>query len=103
MVWRPFFGTAVACVLLAGFSLVMWHEPSVVYLFVGSLLYLVGTVLVTIVFNVPLNEALAAVKPDSADGASLWTRYVASGTAWNQVRTAAALTAAASLTIALCY
>jgi uncharacterized membrane protein len=32
--------------------------------------------LATIVFDVPLNDALATVEPDSADGASLWTRYL---------------------------
>ena len=61
------FGTAAACVLLAGFSLSLWHKPGAVYLLAGSLLYLVGTILVTIVFNVPRNNALAAVTPASAD------------------------------------
>ena len=69
----------------------------------GSMLYLVGTMLVTIVFNVPRNNALAAVEPVSANGARLWAGYVTSWTAWNHVRTAAALAAAASLTIALCW
>ena len=98
-----FFGTAAACILLAVSSLLRWHKPGAVYLLVGSLLYLVGTILVTMVFNVPRNEALAAVEPSSADGASLWAGYVTSWTAWNHVRTAAALAAAASLIIALVY
>jgi uncharacterized membrane protein len=97
-----FFGTAAACVLLGLWSLLIWLNPGAVYLLVGSLLYLGGTILVTIVFNVPLNEELAAIEPGSADAADLWTRYVARWTAWNHVRTAAALAAAASLTIALC-
>jgi uncharacterized membrane protein len=96
-----FFGTAAGCVLLAGSALVMWHEPGAVYLLAGSLLYLVGTILITIVFNVPLNEALAAAKPDSAEGASLWTRYLATWTAWNHARTVAALAAAAFLILAV--
>jgi uncharacterized membrane protein len=96
-----FFGTAAACVLLAAIALVMWHEPGAAYLLAGGLLYLAGIVLVTIAFNVPLNEALAAVESDSAEGAALWTRYLATWTAWNHVRTVAALAAAASLTIAL--
>jgi uncharacterized membrane protein len=58
---------------------------------------------VTIVFNVPLNDALAKVNPDSTDGANLWASYLTNWTVWNHIRTAAALTAAASLTIALCY
>jgi uncharacterized membrane protein len=96
------FGTAAGCVVLAVSSLFTWHKPGAVYRLAGSLLYLVGTILVTIVFNVPRNEALAAVDPASADGARLWAGYVTSWTAWNHVRTAAALAAAASLTIALC-
>ncbi|BAC89135.1 DUF1772 domain-containing protein [Gloeobacter violaceus] len=97
-----FFGTAAACMLLAVFSLSGWHQPGAAYVLTGSLLYLVGTFLVTIVFNVPLNEALAAVEPGSTGGESLWTRYLANWTLWNHIRTAAALAAAASLTIALC-
>ncbi|HWM94160.1 MAG TPA: anthrone oxygenase family protein [Thermoanaerobaculia bacterium] len=96
-----FVGTAVACVLAVAASLFRWHEPGAVYLLVGGLLYLIGTFLVTMVFNVPRNEALAKVAP--ADGERLWANYLASWTAWNHVRTVAALAAAASFTIALCY
>ncbi|MGH9936967.1 MAG: DUF1772 domain-containing protein [Blastocatellia bacterium] len=96
-----FLGTAAACVLLVVSSLLRWRQPGSAYLLAGSLLYLVGTVLVTLVFNVPRNDALAAVDPASAEGASLWAGYVASWTAWNHVRTVAALAAAALLTIAL--
>lgn len=96
-----FLGTSAACALLVISSLLRRHEPGVAYLLVGSLLYLVGTLLVTLVFNVPRNDALAVVDPASAEGASLWVGYVSAWTAWNHVRTAAALAAAALLTIAL--
>ena len=96
-----FFGTAGACVLALVSSLLRWHEPGAAYLLVGSALYLVGTLLVTMVFNVPKNEALASVAPADPDGARLWAGYVASWTAWNHVRTAAALAAAASFSLAL--
>ncbi len=95
------FGTALACVALVVSSLFRWNQPSFVYLLVGSLLYLVGTIAVTMVFNVPRNDALAAADPESADGARLWADYVTSWTAWNHVRTAAALAAAALLIFAL--
>ena len=96
------FGTAAGCVVLTIWSLVAWHKPSAAYLLGGGMLYLVGTILVTIVFNVPRNNALAGVDPVSADGARLWAGYLTSWTAWNHVRTAAALAAAASLTLAIC-
>jgi uncharacterized membrane protein len=95
------FGTAVPCLVLAVASLVEWGEPGAAYLLAGGLLYVVGTVLVTIACNVPRNNALAAVDPDSAEGASQWARYVPGWTAWNTVRTVAAIAAAAALTIAL--
>jgi uncharacterized membrane protein len=96
-----FWGTAAACVLLAVASLLRWREPGAGYVLAGSLLYLVGAIMVTIVFNVPRNDALAAVDPASAEGASLWAGYLVSWTAWNHVRTVASLAAAAALTIAL--
>ncbi len=96
-----FLGTAATSALLAVWSLVRWHEPGAAYLLAGSLLYLVGTFLVTMVFNVPRNDALAAVDPGSAEGATLWAGYLTRWTAWNHVRTVAALAAAAALTLAL--
>jgi uncharacterized membrane protein len=96
-----FFGTAAACVILTISSLLSWHRPGGAFLLVGSLLYLFGTILVTVVFNVPRNNALATIDLASVEGARLWAGYVAGWTAWNHARTAAALAAAASFTIAL--
>ena len=96
-----FFGTALACVAVAISALLAWQEPGAAYLLAGALLYLAGSFLVTIVFNVPRNDALAAVDPSSAAGAALWASYLTAWTVWNHVRTAAALAAAAALSIAL--
>lgn len=98
-----FFGTAVACVVALIFALTHWREPGAVYLLVGGALYLLGTFLVTIVFNVPKNQALASVVPTESDAAKRWLGYLASWTTWNHVRTAAALVAAASFSIALVH
>jgi uncharacterized membrane protein len=96
-----FLGTAVACLFLVIFSLLRWNQPGAVYLLVGSMLYFVGTFGVTMVCNVPLNDALATVKPESTDGANLWASYLTNWTFWSHVRTVAALLAAASLTLTL--
>jgi len=96
-----FFGTAAACLALAIAALIAWSNASAPYLLVGSLLYLVGTILVTMLFNVPLNNRLASVSPNSSEGAAVWTRYLSAWTAWNHIRTAASLAAAASFIIAL--
>jgi uncharacterized membrane protein len=95
------FGTAVACGALVVYALLAWDERFAPYLLVGSALYLVGTILLTIAYHVPRNEALARVEPHSVDAESHWTRYLSGWTAWNHVRAAAALAAAAMLTIAL--
>jgi uncharacterized membrane protein len=98
-----FLGTAVACVLLVIFAFGRWNDPGAVWLLAGGVLYLVGTFVVTIVFNVPLNDALAAVNPESADNVNVWQHYLSRWTAWNHVRTISALAATASLTVALCH
>lgn len=98
-----FMGTAAVCVLALIYSLFQYHEPGAIYLLIGSVLYLVGSFLMTIVFNVPRNEALASVAPAEPNSASLWSQYVTTWTAWNHVRTVASLAAAASFSIALAY
>ena len=96
-----FLGTAGLCALLAVVSFLRWEAPESVYALVGSLLYLLGTVLVTLAFNVPKNNALAKLGRADPRGATLWPQYVASWTAWNHVRTIAALAAAAAFSLAL--
>jgi uncharacterized membrane protein len=50
--------------------------------------------------NVPLNNRLAAVEPESAEGKVVWTHYLRVWTAWNHVRTAASLAAMACFILA---
>lgn len=88
-----FMGTAIVCLWLTIATFLKGHSPSAVYVLWGCLLYLIGTFGVTIVGNVPLNDALAAIKPDTPEAASLWTRYLTQWTLWNHVRTVAALLA----------
>lgn len=95
------FGTAAICCFLSIASCFKWHSPDTAYLLISSLLYLVGAVGVTIAFNVPLNDALAATKPDSSEGATLWTKYLSQWTAWNHIRTIAALVSATLFSISL--
>lgn len=71
------------------------------YLLLGSLLYLVGVILVTIAANVPLNNELAAVTPGSDQGARTWGRYLSVWTRWNHVKTAAPFVAALLFIMAL--
>ncbi len=98
-----FFGTAVACLLAIIASLWRGRQSGDNYLILGSALYLAGSFLVTVVFNVPMNNALAAVSPAEADSAGLWAGYLQTWTTWNHVRTVASLGAMALLILALCH
>lgn len=95
------FGTGVACLFLTAYSLIGLQRPDTMYLLSGSLLYFLGNVVVTIVFNVPKNNALAAADPTTVDGARVWSDYLVTWTRWNHVRTVTALAAAASLMLTL--
>jgi uncharacterized membrane protein len=97
------FGTAAACGILALVSLFAWHRRGSGYLLAGSLSYLIWAVLVTVLFNVPLNERLALTTPATAESGTLWASYLTRWTAWNHVRAIGAFTAAALLIVALCF
>jgi uncharacterized membrane protein len=96
-----FFGSTAVCVLLAVYSLVSSPQHGVTYLLVGSLFYLVGAFLTTVLFNVPLNNALARVDPGSIAGATLWARYLTRWSAWNHVRALSSILASAAFASAL--
>ena len=95
------FGTAAGC-----FGLVVWAAISadgreLALVATGAGLFLIGSIGVTMAANVPLNNRLAALDPADPAAAGQWQRYLSRWTAWNHLRTAAALAAAASLTVAL--
>ena len=106
VILNPFFGlvfggSAAACVVLAISALFRWDEAGSAWLLAGSLLLLAGSPLVTAVRNVPLNNELDAVEPESPAGAQRWASYAAEWTTWNHVRTVATLAATALLTLSL--
>lgn len=98
-----FYGTTLTSVALGAVAIVRWDGslPTAATL-AAAILYVAGMFLCTIVFNVPLNNALAAVDPDSSNGAAIWARYLKDWTFWNHVRTVAALVAAALFAFATC-
>ncbi|MGE0239003.1 MAG: DUF1772 domain-containing protein [Parvibaculaceae bacterium] len=88
-----FFGTPIVCAILAVMAVFKWSEPGSAVILAASLVLIVGSLVVTIVFNVPLNTALAAVTTAAGEGGALWTRYLSDWTFWNTVRTVAPLLA----------
>jgi uncharacterized membrane protein len=94
-----FMGTALVCLVLAGGSFFWWGQAAWKLIFAASLCYLVGSLGITMVGNVPLNDQLATVAP--AQEAALWSHYLDAWTAWNHVRTLASIISAVLFTIAL--
>ena len=89
-----FIGTTVVSLGAGGLALADWDRPSAPFFLGGALFYVVGTFLVTGLRNVPLNDQLAAVSAADPAARDVWERYLGRWTAWNHVRTAAAMVAA---------
>jgi uncharacterized membrane protein len=92
-----FVGTAVASLAIVILAAVQWSSPGTGWIITGGLLYFLGGFIVTIVCNVPMNDALAAIDPTTAEGATVWRDYLSRWTAWNHVRSVTTLAATASL------
>ncbi len=96
-----FFGTALLSVVLVAAALLGWLPNGAGWALAGAVVYLAGIIAVTIVFNVPMNNALAVVDPSSASGASLWADYLVRWTMWNHVRTVSGLISSAAFILAV--
>lgn len=96
-----FLGTTLSCAVLVVMGLLRPGEPGAVSMIIGGGAYVIGMFVVTVVFNVPLNNALAAVQPASAEAASVWATYLKDWTFWNHVRTVASLGASVLFIAAL--
>ncbi|MCP4616852.1 MAG: DUF1772 domain-containing protein [Bradyrhizobium sp.] len=82
-----FLGSTLTSLALAVLAPFRWDEPGAALWLAGGALYVTGMFAVTAVFNVPLNNALAAVQPASSEAGTLWARYLVDWTWWNHVRT----------------
>ena len=97
-----FFGTSAISALLVLVALLNLARAWSLPMLAGGLCYFAGALLVTIIFNVPLNNRLAATGPETAEGARLWAEYLRVWTGWNHVRTVLSLAATALFIVALC-
>jgi uncharacterized membrane protein len=96
-----FLGSAGVCAVLAVVTFVLLPDDGAVELLLGSALYLFGSFGVTVVANVPRNDALMKMDPGTPEAAVYWLSYVREWTKWNHVRAVAAAAAAVSYTLAL--
>ncbi len=95
-------GMAPVSVIIGGYAYVHISGTTALLLMLAAGVYLIGVFGVTIGFNVPLNNLLAAADPASSAGADLWkTRYLSNWTFWNSVRTAGSALSAGLILYAL--
>ena len=98
-----FLGNALASLILIGAGIYEFERPGSWLLILGAAAYLFGSFAVTIAFNVPRNNALAAVSPADVKSVDIWNKYLREWTRWNHVRTAACILSAGLLAVSLLY
>ena len=96
-----FLGSSLACLALAIIAVMRWNAPGSGAMLAGGLIYFIGMFVVTMVFNVPLNNALATANPGNAADAAIWTDYLSRWTNWNHVRTVASSAALVLFIVAI--
>lgn len=83
-----FFGTTIGAAALAILGAIHAEGPASTVIG-GGIVYVVGMFVVTMLFNVPLNNLLASAGPEN------WVRYLSTWTRWNHLRTLASIGASA--------
>ncbi len=82
-------GMAAFSLFLTGYTFFRVSGSASVYILAGGTIYIAGVILVTFIFNVPMNQRLDAMDYSAADSVSYWANYVPSWTFWNHIRTIA--------------
>jgi uncharacterized membrane protein len=95
------FGTGLACLAAAVYAATAGMGAASMPVIAAAATYFIGTILVTIVRNVPLNDGLATVDPDAADAVRVWARYCREWLAWNHIRTVAGIVSSGLFAYAL--
>ncbi|WP_319457565.1 MULTISPECIES: DUF1772 domain-containing protein [unclassified Mycobacterium] len=98
-----FMGSTVLAAVVGVIAALRWSTPGSGYLLAGAVLSVLAFV-VTMAFNVPLNNHLDGLDPSAlsaADALSEWKAYLVPWTNWNHVRTVTPLVGSALMLIGL--
>jgi uncharacterized membrane protein len=68
-------------------ALLQWGDAGTGLMLITRGVYFAGMFVCTLVFNVPLNNALAGLNRNSADVERIWSHYLKTRTRWNHLRT----------------
>src|SRR3954449_5187610 len=100
-----YFSATILALTVGVIAMVRLNQPGSWWELIGAIFAVLGAI-ITMVFNVPLNNHLDTVNPDGlsvADAAREWQAYLSSWTSWNHVRTATAFIGAALMFVGLRY
>ena len=100
-----FLGAALLAIAVGAVAVLQIRQPGSGWLLAGAILGVLGAI-ITMAFNVPLNNHLDTVDPATlsvADAAHEWQAYLSTWTAWNHARTVTAVIASALMLIGIRY
>ena len=100
-----YFSATILALVVGVIAVIRLNQPGSWWVLIGAIFAILGAV-VTMVFNVPLNNHLDTITPDGlsvADAAREWQAYFSTWTAWNHVRTGTAFIGAALMLVGLRY
>jgi len=98
-----YFSATILALVVGVIAIVRLNQPGTWWLLIGAILAILGAI-ITMVFNVPLNNHLDTVDPAGlsvADAAREWQAYFSTWTAWNHARTLTAFIGAAVMLVGL--
>jgi uncharacterized membrane protein len=100
-----YFGAAILALAVGVVAVVQLRQPGSWVVLIGAVFGILAAI-ITMVFNVPLNNHLDAVNPvglSPADAAREWQAYYTTWTNWNHVRTTTSFIAAVVMLIGVRY
>jgi uncharacterized membrane protein len=97
-----YFGATILAAAVGIMALIRIGQPGSGWILAGAIVGVLAAI-ITMVFNVPLNNHLDGVDLSVADAAREWQAYLSTWTAWNHVRAAASIVAGALMLVGLQY
>ena len=86
-----FFGSSIISLMLSVIAIAYWGETGTGLILMTGMIYFVGMFVCTAVFNVPLNNSLARIDPESNHAQKCWSHYLSHWTRWNHLRVVSSL------------
>jgi uncharacterized membrane protein len=100
-----YFGATIFGLVVGAMAVIQLRQPGSWWVLVGAVFAILGAI-ITMAFNVPLNNHLDTVNPDAlseVDAAHEWQAYLSTWTAWNHARSVTSFIGAALLLVGLRY